>query len=86
MIWFGYCGYCEAVSTALANDFVSSAWTLVGDLAASGDAAIAVADRGRVAGGEQRAEDRLHDRAAEVALEVGGAGGHAGALDRAPSR
>ena len=36
----------------------------------------------RVAGGEQRAEDRLHDRAAQIALEVGGPGRHPGAVDR----
>src|SRR4051812_43834563 len=39
-------------------------------------------DRGgdgrRIAGGQQRAEDRLHDRAAQVALEIGGARGHPG--------
>ena len=46
------------------------------------------ARRGRdsVAGRQERAEDGLHDRPAEVALEVGGARRHPGAPDQAPSR
>ena len=50
----------------------------VADLAPSGEEAIWVGEAGGVAGGQQGAEDRLHDRPAEVALEVGGARGHPG--------
>ena len=65
-----------------ANDFVSSLCDAVGDLRAVRRGRDRRGDRRRVARGEQRAEDRLHDRAAEVALQVGGARGHAGPLHR----
>ena len=35
------------------------------------DAAICAEDRRRVPGGEKRAEDRLHNGPAEIALEIG---------------
>src|SRR6188508_1563 len=38
-------------------------------------------DRGRVPGRQERAEDRLHDRAAEIALEVRRTRGHPGPRD-----
>ena len=40
MIWLEYCGYCWAVSLALANDFVSSDSTLLLTLSAFGEAAM----------------------------------------------
>ena len=42
MIWLSYSGYRCAVSAALANDFVSSAWTSSVTLSVSGEAAIAL--------------------------------------------
>ena len=85
VIWSAYFGYCCATASAPANDFVSWASTLSETFCASGEAAIAAVNGRRVAGRQQRAEDRLHDRAAEVALEIGGARRHPRALDRAPS-
>ena len=64
---------------------MSWAWTLLGDLSPLGDAAMAARDGRRVAGREQRPEDRLHDRPAEVALEIGRARRHAGARRPAPT-
>ncbi len=69
-------------SAALENDFVSWLCTLSVICAAFGAPAIVLRERRRVAGREQRAEDRLHDGAAEVALEVGGTRRHAGARHR----
>ena len=68
------------------NDFVSWLSTLVGDLSLSGDAGDRRRDRGGVAGCQQRTEDRLHDRAAQVALEVRRARRHPRARAPAPSR
>ena len=71
VIAVAYCGYCWATCSALENDLVSCAWTLL----VIGIGVRVARERGRhggrVAGGQQRAEDRLHERAAEVALEVG---------------
>ena len=78
MFWLAYCGYCCAIASAPSNDFVSSALDAVGDvLPGSGDRR---RGRGGVARRQQRAEDRLHDRAAEVALEVRCARRHPDAL------
>ena len=71
VIAVAYCGYCAATASALENDFVSSAWVLLvicRRVRGGGDRG---RDRRRVAGRQQRAEDRLHECAAEVALEVG---------------
>ena len=67
-------GYCWAASDALENDFVSSLWTLSETfLPGSGDRR---GRRGRVAGGQEGPHDRLQDRAAQVALQVGRPRGH----------
>ena len=72
VICFAYCGYWLAVFAALENDFVSCASTLLLTSLGVRRRRDLLGERGRVPGGEQRAEDRLHDRPAEVALEVGG--------------
>ena len=41
MIWLEYCGYCSAVSLALAKDLVSWVWTLSVTLSAPGELAMA---------------------------------------------
>jgi hypothetical protein len=44
----------------------------IGDLRAARRAGDRRTHRARVPGGQQRAEERLHDRSTQVALEVGG--------------
>ena len=75
-----YWGAALAMFSAPANDCSSCASVLSLTWLLFGDAAIARGDGRRVAGGQERAEDRLHDGAAEVALQVGRARRHAGAL------
>src|SRR4029077_8827279 len=55
---------------------------VLADLARFGRRGDRRAGSGGVAGRQQGAEDRLHDRPAARALEGGGSRGHAGALDR----
>ena len=66
-----YCGYWAAIASALENDFSSWACVLAVIWAAFGDRGDGGRHGRRVAGRQQRAEDRLHERPAEVALEVG---------------
>ena len=55
-------------ASAPPKDFVSWLWTL--SVTCLCDPAIAAVAAGAVPGGEQRTEDRLHDGAAEVVLQV----------------
>ena len=81
MICSEYSGYRCAMSAALANDFCS--WSR---------RPLTCSDRGRcddrrreggdVPGGQQRTEQRLHHRAAEIPLQVGRSGRHPGAGHR----
>ena len=85
-IWVLYCGYCWAMSAAPAKDIVSWFWTLVGDGRPRRRTGQGRSYRCRISGRQERAEDRLHDRPAEVALEVGRAGRHPGAAHRYRTR
>ena len=86
VIAVAYWGYCAAIDSALANDSWSCDWTLAVIWSLLGSAAMLGGDRGRVAGGQERAEDRLHQGAAQIALEIRGARRHAGSPDRDRAR